>query len=251
MSGKPAAARALRVVARSPFWWVVSKYLVLAWCKVWHRLRVENRDVVPASGPVLLVANHTSYLDPPLVGTTAGRWVAFLAQAGLAKLGPLRWWLRQMGVTLIDRRAPSTQALRLIADCLQAGEAVGIFPEGTRSADGSVAPFRNGVEFLVRRTGATVVPIGLDGAHRAFPRHAFVPRPRKLIVRYGEPWPAARVLAPGGIEALRAEVAALARAPLAPAGPGSAGPGSVGTGSAGSVPTESRSPTSMPAEGGA
>lgn len=215
MSGKPTAARALRVVARSPFWWVVSKYLVLAFCKVWHRLRVENRDVVPASGPVLLVANHTSYLDPPLVGITCRRWVGFLAQAGLAKVGPLRWWLRQVGVTLIDRSAPSKDALRLVADCLAAGEVVGLFPEGTRSRDGGVAGFRNGVEFLVRRTGAAVVPIGLDGAFRAFPRGAWWPRPTRLVVRYGEVWPADKVLAPGGVEALRARVAELARAPLA------------------------------------
>ncbi|MFM9957211.1 MAG: lysophospholipid acyltransferase family protein [Phycisphaerales bacterium] len=211
----PAPISPTRIVARSPFWWAVSKGLVLAFTKVWCRLRVEGRANVPATGPVLLVANHASYLDPPLVGITTRRWVAFLAQAGLARLGPVRWWLRQMGVTLIDRRAPSKEALRLIADCLARGEAVGLFPEGTRSADGSIAPFKNGVEFLVRRTGASVVPIGLDGASRAFPRGAIFPRPRKLIVRYGEVWPAERVLAPGGIAALRARVAELANAPLA------------------------------------
>ena len=203
-----------QIVARSAFWWVLSKAVVLAFCKLYFRLRVEGRQHVPKGGPVLLVANHASYVDPPLVGITAGRWVAFLAQAGLAKLGPLRWWLRQMGVTLIDRRAPSKDALRLIAECLAKGEAVGIFPEGTRSPDGSVGVFRNGVEFLVRRSGAVVVPIGLDGNHRAFPRKAWLPRPRKLIVRYGEPMTAAQVLAPGGVELLRARVAALAKAPL-------------------------------------
>jgi len=207
-------ARALRVVRRSPFWWWLSKTFVLGYCRLWHRLRIENREVVPADGPVLLVANHASYLDPPLVGITCRRWVGFLAQAGLARLGPLRWWLRQMGVTLIDRDAPSKDALRLVADCLAAGEVVGLFPEGTRSRDGGVGPFRNGVEFLVRRTGASVVPIGLEGAGRAFPRGGWLPKPTKIVVRYGEVWPAAKVLAPGGVEALRARVAELARAPL-------------------------------------
>lgn len=209
-----AAPRATRVIARSPFWWAVSKGLVLTFCRLYFRLRIEGRHHVPKTGPVLLVANHASYVDPPLVGITAGRWVGFLAQAGLARLGPLRWWLGQMGVTLIDRNAPSKEALRVIAECLGKGEAVGIFPEGTRSADGAVGPFRNGVEFLVRRTGATVVPIGLDGNHRAFPRKAILPRPRKLVVRYGAPMSAAEVLAPGGVERLRARVAELAQAPL-------------------------------------
>ena len=208
------AAGIERPAARSAFWWNLSKYVVLAFCRVYFRLRVEGRHLVPKTGPVLLVANHASFTDPPLVGITTSRWVAFLAQMGLAKTGFMRWWLQQMGVTLIDRNAPSKDAMRFLADCLTNCEAVGIFPEGTRSADGSVGPFRNGVEFLVRRTGAAVVPIGIDGAFRAFPRGAVVPRPRKLIVRYGEPWSAEQVLAPGGAEALRARVAELARAPL-------------------------------------
>jgi 1-acyl-sn-glycerol-3-phosphate acyltransferase len=197
---------------RVVYW--VSRTIALLWCKVWNRLRSEHRDRVPASGAVLLVANHASYLDPPLVGITCKRTISFLAQRGLAKIAPMRWWLARMGVTLIDREAPSKDALRRIAECLTAGEAVCLFPEGTRSADGTVAPFRSGVEFLVRRTGAPVVPIGLEGAARAFPRGAKLPRPVKLVVRYGEPWPAERVLAPGGVEALRARVAELARTPL-------------------------------------
>jgi 1-acyl-sn-glycerol-3-phosphate acyltransferase len=188
--------------------------------RLYFRLRIEGRERLPATGPVLIVANHASYLDPPMIGVSASRWVAFLAQAGLAKFGPIRWWLAQCGVTLIDREAPSKDAMRLIADCLRAGEVVGIFPEGTRSADGAVAPFRTGVEFLVRRSGAPVLPVGIDGAYRAFSRRAWLPRPRKIVVRYGQPWSAERVLAPGGVEALRAEVASLAHAPLRAAADG-------------------------------
>ena len=89
-----------------------------------------------------------------------------------------------------------------------------MFPEGTRSNDGRVAPFRSGVEFLVRRTGASVLPIGIDGSYAAYPRGAKFPRPKKCVVRIGEAWPADRVLAPGGVEALRREVARLANARL-------------------------------------
>ena len=201
-------------IRRSRLVYWLSRTLALGFFKVWNRLRTENRDAVPATGAVLLVANHASYLDPPLVGITCRREISFLAQSGLARLAPMRWWLAKMGVTLIDRRAPSKDALRLIADCLAAGEAVCLFPEGTRSPDGAVAEFRSGVEFLVRRTAAPVVPIGLEGAARAFPRGARFPRPVALVARYGEPWPAERVLAPGGMQALRARVAELARAPL-------------------------------------
>jgi 1-acyl-sn-glycerol-3-phosphate acyltransferase len=204
----------LQTVRRSAFWWTVSRFLVLVFSKVWFRVRCEGADKLPKDGGVLLVANHSSYLDPGMVGITATRWVGFLAQAGLASLAPCRWWLSQVGVTLIDRDAPSKQAMRLISDCLKAGEVVGLFPEGTRSTDGSVAEFKGGVEFLVRRTKTTVVPIGIDGSHRAFPRGAWFPRPRKIVVRYGEPWSAEQVLAEGGAEALRQKVAELAGQPL-------------------------------------
>lgn len=218
MSGSDKLVR-LQPVRRSVFWWTVSRFLVLVFSKVWFRIRCEGADKLPKDGGVLLVANHSSYLDPGMVGITATRWVGFLAQAGLASLAPCRWWLSQVGVTLIDRDAPSKQAMRLISDCLKAGEVVGLFPEGTRSKDGSVDVFKGGVEFLVRRTKATVVPIGIDGSHRAYPRGTWFPRPRKIVVRYGEPWTAEQVLAEGGVEALRRKVAELAGRPLTESAP--------------------------------
>ena len=148
MSGSDKLVR-LQAVRRRVFWWSISRFLVLVFSKVWFRIRCEGADRLPKDGGVLLVANHSSYLDPGMVGITATRWVGFLAQAGLASLAPCRWWLSQVGVTLIDRDAPSKQAMRLISDCLKAGEVVGLFPEGTRSQDGSVDVFKGGVEFLV------------------------------------------------------------------------------------------------------
>ena len=169
---------------------------------------------VPTTGSVLVVANHTSYLDPPLLACGMPRPVLFLAQKGLAKFLPLRWWLRKAGVGLIDRNAPSKDVLRTLSDALTNGACVAMFPEGTRSADGLVAPFRSGVEFLVRRTGAPVLPVGIQGAFEAFPRGANFPRPKKCIVRVGDLWTSERVLAAGGIEALRHEVARLAKATM-------------------------------------
>lgn len=204
----------MQAIKRNAFWWTVSRFAVLVICKLWFRVRFEGADKLPKEGSVLLVSNHSSYLDPGIVGISARRPVGFLAQAGLASFAPCRWWLAQVGVTLIDRDAPSKAAMRFISDCLKAGEVVGIFPEGTRSADGSVDSFKGGVEFLVRRSKTTVVPIGIDGSHRAYPRGSWFPRPRKVIVRYGEPWTAEAVLAKGGVDALRQKVAELARCSL-------------------------------------
>ncbi len=191
-----------------------SKWLLLMWARVWLRLRLEGVANTPKSGPLLLVGNHASFLDPPLLGCGLPRPVLYLAQQGLAKFPPLRWWMRKVGVGLIDRDAPSKDVLRFLSDALQKGACVAMFPEGTRSDDGRIAKFRSGVEFLVRRTGCAVLPIGIEGSFLAYPRGAKFPRPSKCVVRVGSPWPAERVLAPLGVEALRQEVARLARAQL-------------------------------------
>jgi 1-acyl-sn-glycerol-3-phosphate acyltransferase len=196
--------------------YTVSQSLLYVAAKLWLRLRIEGREHVPTHGPLLAVGNHCSYADPPLLGLAVKRPVRFLAQKGLARFPPLRWWLAKVGVSLIDRSAPSKDVLRILIAALEEGACVTVFPEGTRSADGSVGPFRSGVEFLVRRTGARVVPVGIEGSFRAFPRGALFPRPRRCTVRCGPVWPAERVLASGGIEALRAEIARLANAPLRP-----------------------------------
>jgi 1-acyl-sn-glycerol-3-phosphate acyltransferase len=229
------------------FWYRISKFFVMCFCRVWFRLRFEGRKNIPVTGPIIIAANHASYLDPLVVGLGPPRWLLFLAQAGLARFAPARWWMAQVGVTLIDRDAPSKTALRLLSDSLAAGHPVCLFPEGTRSRDGTVGPFRSGVEFLVRRTGAPVLPVGVDGSARAMPRSAWFPRPRKIVVRYGEVWSAERVLAAGGNDALRRCVAELARAPVSD-GPVSGAPvsgapvsGAPVSGAAGQPTEESRS----------
>ena len=198
----------------SPFVYGVSRGALLLWERLWLRLTIEGREHEPKTGPLLAVGNHCSYLDPPILGTALRRPVHFLAQQGLASFAPLRWWLAKAGVGLIDRKAPSKDVLRALANVLEVGGVVSVFPEGTRSPDGAVGPFRSGVEFLVRRTGATVLPVGIEGSFRAYPRGAWVPRPTKCRVRIGAPWTGEQVLAPGGIAALRREIARLAHAPL-------------------------------------
>lgn len=177
---------------------------------VWLRYSVHDRRRVPATGPVILVSNHASYLDPPLLGVAAPRIVRFLAHRGLARSRLLGWWLRAVGVSLIDRSTPSKEVLRKLSGELKRGSCIGLFAEGTRTEDGRVAPFRSGVVFLVRRTRATVVPVGIDGSFAAFPRGARWIRPRKCRLRFGEPWTPEQVLAPGGVEELQRTVAELA-----------------------------------------
>ena len=95
--------------AFSPCMYAVSKAALHLSALLWLRLRVEGREHVPQQGPLLAVGNHASYLDPPLLGIGVKRRVHFLAQRGLQRFPPLRWWLRKVGVSIIDRNAPDAE----------------------------------------------------------------------------------------------------------------------------------------------
>lgn len=189
--------------------WVASRLL----SAVWFRLVVKGRDRLPDAGAFLLVANHQSFLDPFLLGM-ASRRVRFVARASLARFPPLRWWLEGVGTVLIRRDAPARSDIETMIATLKAGFPLVLFPEGTRTRDGSVGVFRRGLTLLVKRTGAPVVPAGLRGPFRALPRGRMFPLPVSCALHLGPLIPAEEILAAGGLHRLRGQVAELAGAPL-------------------------------------
>ena len=200
-------------MGRRPWVYFPSWLATLAVSTVWFRLVVTGRDKLPDAGPFLLIANHQSFLDPLLIGM-ASRRVRFVARASLARFPPLRWWLKGVGTVLIQRAAPSRRDIDAMIATLKAGLPMVLFPEGTRTRDGSVGPFRRGLTLLVKRTGAPVVPIGLRGPFQALPRGRMFPLPVSCALHLGAPIPAEEILAPGGLHRLRRQVAELAGAPL-------------------------------------
>jgi 1-acyl-sn-glycerol-3-phosphate acyltransferase len=159
------------------------------WIGVWlfhpfFRLRRHGRDRVPATGPVVLVANHSSLVDGPLIFGTVGRTVVFLIKRELFT-GALGWWLPRIGQLSVRRgevdRAPLMAAQRV----LRGGGMIGVFPEGTRGA-GDAAEARNGAAWLARSTGAVVLPVACRGTYRPpGAAHRFRPRVDVLV---GEPF---------------------------------------------------------------
>ncbi len=195
--------------------WVYNCSWVASWVMstLWFRLVVTGRDKLPDAGPFLLIANHQSFLDPLLLGM-ASRRVRYVARASLARFPPLRWWLKNVGTVLIQRDAPSRSDINAMIATLKAGFPMVLFPEGTRTRDGSVGPFRRGLTLLVKRTGVPVVPVGLRGPFQALPRGRMFPLPVSCALHLGAPIPAEEILAPGGLQRLRGRVAELAGAPL-------------------------------------
>ena len=195
--------------------YVLSKTLFRWGCRLFFRASVSGLENVPTEGGVVLTSNHASHLDPLMMGIFVPRRCWYVARLTLTRLPLIGAWMRAIGVIFIDRKSPSREALGRAIGCLQRGEIVGYFPEGTRSPDGKVQEFHKGLLLLLKKSDASVVPVGIEGSFSAFPKGAYLPRPRRVTVRYGRARTAAEVLAPGGLGALRHEVAELSRSELA------------------------------------
>jgi 1-acyl-sn-glycerol-3-phosphate acyltransferase len=139
-------------------------------------LRTEGTHHVPRRGPVLIIANHESFLDPPAVGVACGRRLSYLARKSLfteSLVGKLVASLRSVPV---DQEGVPTEGLRTVLELLEKGEGVLIFPEGERTWTGEMQPLKPGIVLLVRRALPTVVPVGIAGAFDALPRNVTFPR---------------------------------------------------------------------------
>ena len=149
--------------------------------------RVFNAGRVPLEGPVILASNHASFLDPPLVGSGLKRGINYLARESLFRFPVVGWILRQWQVVPVDREGGGAKGLKAILDRLLAGGAIILFPEGTRTRDGRLQPARSGIGLTVIKSAAPVVPVRVFGTFQAYSRHARIPWPHRVAVKYGRP----------------------------------------------------------------
>src|SRR5579859_7378203 len=174
----------------------------LGWCffralyKFYFGWRVCNPERVPLKGPVILASNHASFLDPPLVGAGIKRGINYLARENLFRFPILGWILHQWQVVPVDREGGGAKGLKAILDRLLAGGAIILFPEGTRTRDGQLQPARSGIGLTVIKSEAPVVPVRVFGTYEAWGRHVKIPKPHRVVVKYGQPM---------GFEKLRTE----------------------------------------------
>jgi 1-acyl-sn-glycerol-3-phosphate acyltransferase len=139
--------------------------------------------------PVILAANHESYLDPPLVGMLFPNAIRFIAWDGVFKCRPFAALLRALGAVPVNQENKNLAAslLRDVMEFIKQGFSVLIFPEGERSHDGNLEPFEGGVALISSKTRAPIVPVWIDGTFEAYSRfHAF-PRPKHVAITFGKP----------------------------------------------------------------
>jgi 1-acyl-sn-glycerol-3-phosphate acyltransferase len=145
-------------------------------------LRTEGAGHVPRRGPALVIANHLSFLDPPLVGVAVRRPLCALARKSLFRHPALAWLLRSLHAVPIDQEGTGIEGLRVVLRLLQGGEAVLVFPEGHRSRDRAMRPLEAGVQLLIKRARAPIIPVGIAGSYDAWPPGIKLPVPAPLFL---------------------------------------------------------------------
>ena len=158
--------------------------------KLLFGMRVVGSEMVPRTGGLLVASNHISELDPPIVGMAIPRTVFFMAKAELFETTFGSFWLRKLGAFPVVRQRVDRDALRTAEGLVRAGGAVAIFPEGTRSTDGSMLPAKGGIGLLAMRCDVPILPVRVSGTDR--PMKAILGRP-PVEVRFGTPIPVERI----------------------------------------------------------
>ena len=187
---KPADPPALlRTPRPSLTYRLVSYLLVFPIYRLLFRGRTAGNANVPHEGALVVVANHGSHLDPPLLGHALGRPVAFMAKAELFKIPLLGPIIRACGAYPVARGASDREAIRTATDRLEQGWATGVFIDGTRQADGRVNNPQPGAALLAARAGVPLLPVAIINSHRALGTGSSQPRFVPVHIRIGTPIP--------------------------------------------------------------
>ncbi|MCY3549259.1 MAG: lysophospholipid acyltransferase family protein [Candidatus Poribacteria bacterium] len=189
----------VRRVSRKVMWYTNNQFwtsralyrwghrLTNLFCKTMGQLEARGVDRIPREGGVLLVSNHVSFLDPVIVGSAANREIHYMARSNAFDIPGLGKLITAYNAYPVNRGAPDLGALRRTISLLKEGHAVLIFPEGTRSVDGTLGRARDGACFIAHRAGVPTIPVFHSGAERMLPRNSKRLRRAKLTVAFGNP----------------------------------------------------------------
>jgi 1-acyl-sn-glycerol-3-phosphate acyltransferase len=179
------------VVTRSgdfPIWLGRRAWSVLGLALAGARLEVARMPPLPP-GPVIFASNHESALDIWVLFRVLPRGFRFVAKAELFRLPVFGWYMRMGGHVPVDRsnRARAVSSLRKAGQTVRAGTSLVVFPEGTRSRDGRVHPFKKGPFVVAKEAGVPVVPIAISGSGRITPSKAIAVHPGTIRIAAGDP----------------------------------------------------------------
>ena len=168
----------------------ISNFLQRCTLRTFSDYKVTGTENVPPMGPLVVIANHMSNLDPSFLSASVPRRLKYLAKDNLFRaIGPVgRWYLRNYGAFPIDRVGVDARAFRWALRQLQQDAALVVFPEGTRSRTASLNEAKAGAVSLILKSGAPVLPVGITGTERMQPFLRVVNPTGKIRVNIGQPF---------------------------------------------------------------
>ncbi|MEA1939554.1 MAG: lysophospholipid acyltransferase family protein [Candidatus Caldatribacteriota bacterium] len=158
--------------------------------KIFWRMEIIGSENIPKKGPLIIASNHASYLDPLILGISMKRNVHFIAKKEVFNNVFGNFICRKLNAFPVDReKIIDMTALKTSIHIVQCGKVLGIFPEGRRSNNGKLQEFKLGIIKIAMKTGAPILPVGIIGSNRIYPRGKIFPTlfRHKIIVRYGSP----------------------------------------------------------------
>jgi 1-acyl-sn-glycerol-3-phosphate acyltransferase len=155
--------------------------------RLFFSLRVVHPELMIEEGPLIVASNHQSFVDPPLVGICSKRDLYYLARKTLLNIPLLGKLLPHINVIPVDRDGNDMSALKTIIRLIRSGKGVVLFPEGTRSPDGSLQRGKQGIGLIIAKSKAPVQPVRVFGAFEAFPKGSGKISATPLTVVIGEP----------------------------------------------------------------
>lgn len=168
-------------------WYKAGYNLSKAIARSFFSFRVVHQERIIETGGALLAMNHQSYLDPPLAGISCKREIFYLARKTLLEwplLGPI---FPKINVIPVDQERADMSALKAVIRLVNAGQCTVVFPEGSRTPDGTLQPAQPGIGLIIAKTLVPVVPMRIFGAFEAYKRGSKFPKPHPITIVVGEP----------------------------------------------------------------
>ncbi len=155
--------------------------------KLLFRIKIYGRDNLPES-PYIIVSNHSSIADPPLIGISCSRHrIDFMAKKEVFEIPVFGTWAKNVGCISVKRGENSVQSLKEAIRRLKKGHVVGVFPEGTRSLDGKLQEAKRGIGFLIAKAKVPILPVFINGSNDAAPKYGKIKYGANISVTIGKP----------------------------------------------------------------
>lgn len=161
--------------------------VLVGFCRLFFRLRVEGLEHVPRDEPFVLAPVHRSNVDSPAVAALTRRRLRYMGKDTMWKFRLPGLFFTAMGGIPVRRGTPDREALRRCIEAIEGGEPLVLFPEGTRQSGPVVQPLFEGAAYVATRTGAPILPVGIGGSEGAMPKGSKLIRPVRIHLVVGEP----------------------------------------------------------------